>query len=178
MALRPAANQSTRFQQRSHVGRLGERRAARRGLSPRKSRAARGSGAGSGTEVDRSGLRRLSARLGRQEVQRFALRLDQRRSDAVAGRARLLFRSSRRARGGVAALFHARGAHEEQAGIHRLGSLERAARHQLGRSDVHAQRGILFLPVYRRAVSQVAAVEIRIARRAQSRVVPPLRVMG
>ena len=61
-------------------------------------------------------------------------------------------------------LCRARRACKPQPGLRRMGSLERAARHQLGEPDLDSQPGVLFLPAHDPALPRVAAEEVRIDR--------------
>ena len=69
----------------------------------------------------------------------------------------------------------ARTAGQGQAGIHRLGPLERAACHQLGEPDMDSESRVLFLHQYRAALPGMAAQEVRIHREPQRRVVAASR---
>ncbi len=71
-----------------------------------------------------------------------------------------------------------RAARRRQPRLPRLRPVERAPRHQLGEPDLHPQPRVLLLPQHRGALPRVAAEEVRHARGAERRVVPPARVVG
>ena len=141
------AYQGARLQHRPHLGRMERRRTARRRLRARRSRPA------CCASPTRPGLRVIvqvyvdSAPewVGR-EVPRRQLHRPERRHAAVAGGARILFRSPGRAHRRPRVLRGGGAPRIEQPGVLRLRRVERTGGDELGAAGVSAERAVLLLP--------------------------------
>ena len=133
---------------------------------------------GGGAEGRRPGLHGLGARVGGAAVPGLALRQLERPGDPAGVLAGLLHGPPRRAPGRPRLLRGGGAARRREPRLPRLRPLERAPRHQLGEPDLHPEPRVLLLPEHRGALPRVAEEEVRHARRAERRLVPPLRVLG
>ena len=115
----------------------------------------------------RPGLHRLGPRLGRGPAPRLQVRLVERRRRRIAGLARLLFRPRRRAGEDPRSLQGRGPGRQGQARLLRLGPLERASHHQLGRGLLRRRppvRPVLLLSLHSSPLPGMAQKEVRHGR--------------
>ncbi len=174
-------DQAAGLQHRPDLDRVDGLREDRRPLRLLGPRAPDRPGRRSGPPGHRPGLHRLGARLGRGPAPRFQVRLVERRRRRIAGLARVLLRP-RRGPGEDPRFLQGRGPRPQgQAGLLRLGPLERAPHHQLGRGLLRRRPQIgpvLLLSFDPGPLPGMARKEIRDDRGPEQGLVPHPLVVG